>query len=97
MFHNDLYKMVDFISYNKEDFINLYPYITGLEYDLTHDYFYSDIVLNCIKLYENIDKSNLSIKEFAKLKVKEFINKLPKVKRDKINIYLTNLNKSIDF
>ena len=84
MFHNDMYRMLDFITNNKEDFINIHPHITGLEYDLTHDYFYLDIVNNCVKLYEEVNNCNSEVKNHYLMYIDKFIKKLPKQKQEQI-------------
>ena len=84
MFLNNMYLMIDFLTNNKEDFINLHSYITGLEYDLTHDYFYSDVVNNYVKLYKDIENSNLELKNLYLLEIQRITKKLSKTKQEQI-------------
>ena len=84
MFLNNMYLMIDFLTNNKEDFINLHSYITGLEYDLTHDYFYSDVVNNYVKLYKDIENSNLELKNLYLLEIQRITKRLSKTKQEQI-------------
>lgn len=76
MFIKDIYKMIDFISLSKGRFLNKYLYIDSLEYDITKDMFYSDIVKHVVYMYNEI------------LKIKWYKNKY----LDKLNEFIRTLS-----
>lgn len=98
IYFNTIDKMLDFLLEDKESFINKYSYISGLEYDITHDKFYSDVVNNTVKIYEEIYKNttnkidSIMLKDVYIQELDKFVSKLTKFRQEKIKQILDNKN-----
>ena len=75
--------MIDFISLPKDIFLLKHDYINSLEYDITDNLFYKDIINNVVYMYDEIQKLDIFKDSYTK-SLKEFIYMLPNKKQKEI-------------
>lgn len=85
MFLNKISTMIDFLIESREDFLDHHYYINSIEYDITHDLFYSDLGNNFKNLYTEVNKiDDILLKSSYNHILQDFYKKLPKNKQEKI-------------
>jgi hypothetical protein len=68
----------------RDEFMSNYKYLTSLEYDIFNDMFTSDVINNVKDILQQVNTLRPSLRNFYKMGITEYVNKLGKDKRDKL-------------
>jgi hypothetical protein len=86
LFNKDFNTTINYLTMTRDEFLDSYRYLSGIEYDIYDDMFYTDLVNNVVELYKELQNQPKRLKEFYNTILYQFVNTLSEVKQKQIKI-----------
>lgn len=90
LFNKDFNTTINYLTMTRDEFLGSYRYLSGIEYDIYDDMFYTNLINNVVELYRELQKQPKRLKEFYNTALYQFVNTLPEVKQKQIKENIKN-------